>query len=179
MNNEPKCIQSSTFNEEPWVGARAERRPVAGDAETVALASVVEDRRAMLFGRQAEAAPIAGDVMAAVNAVGQRFAPAAMKQRLESELRLLINDPNTGPWLCGFAADLMLVHGQSKPVIYEAMSKLLQEFRDLREVQRRNGQKLYPLGARLNKVVHAICDAHGISTPYKKRVARQAALSSP
>jgi hypothetical protein len=180
MNNESKCIQCSTFNEGSTVGARAERRVAAVDPETARLARLIDDRRAMLNGsRQDEPPPIAADVTAAVNAVGKRFAPLEMKQRLEAELRFLINDPKTGQWLCGFAADLMLVHGQSdRPEaskIYGAMAALLQEFRDLREVQRRNGQKPYPLGARLNKVVHAICDAHGIATPYKKRLARTAA----
>ena len=88
---------------------------------------------------------------------------------MEAEIRLLINDPKTGQWLWWLRGRLAACpRPEPRPdagKIYEAMSRLIQEFRDLRQVQRRNNQKPYPLGARLNKVVHAICDAHGIATP--------------
>ena len=137
---------------------------------------IVQERRRVLFGR--EGPQRLGDALAGINAVHQRFSLPAAKERLSAEIRALINDPQTGPWLSDFAADLLLNHGQGPapyaPKVYEAMNRLLQEFRDLREIQRRYGYFQYPLGARLNKVVHAICDAHGIVTPYKRRIARQA-----
>ena len=170
-------FNDSTVNEASTVN---DARPPA-DPEAAALARIVESRRAIMFGRQPE--PLAsGDTLYAA-AIDKRYSVPGEKQALEAEIRLLINDPKTGRWLCGFAADLQLVHGQGPradaPQIYEAMAKLLQEFRDLREVQRRNGQKPYPLGARLNKVVHAICAAHGIATPVQKRLARQAQGATP
>lgn len=173
MNNESKC---SMLNESESLVRPA--REAGPDREAEALAGIIADRRAVLFGRQATPPPIAGDVLDAVNAVGRQFATQAQKERLVTEIRLLTNDPKTGTWLYGFFADLIVVHGQSQRVdasqIYQKAASLLQEFRDLREMQRRNGYKPYALGARLNKVVHAICDAHRIATPQKRRIARQA-----
>ena len=179
MNNEFNDSKNSTFNEASTVNDAGAR----GDPDAAALARLVAQRREVLFGRRTKPLPPAiGDVMAGANAFAQRFAPDEQKARLVDELRRLVCDRMTGEWLYGFAADLLLVHGQSsRPeagAIFARMSSLLQEFRDLREVQRSKGQKFYSLGARLNKVVHAICDAYNITTPAKNRISRQAAAAA-
>ena len=114
-------------------------------------------------------------------AVAQAAAPTAAKLRLVADLRQLVADPNTGDWLYGFAADLMLIYGRSQHPyaarIHDAIHDLVQELRNLREVEKRKGLKPSPRGMRLNKIVHQTAEKFGIRTP-KQQAQRTAASAA-
>jgi hypothetical protein len=113
----------------------------------------------------------------------QATAPSEAKRRLVADLRELVADANTGDWLYGFAADLMLVHGQSRHPyadrIYGAIVDLMQELRNLRQTEKRKGDKPSPRGMRFNKVVHLTAETYGILTPRQQGRQKKAAAVQP
>jgi hypothetical protein len=112
----------------------------------------------------------------------QKPASAEAKQRFVADLRQLVADPDTGDWLYGFAADLMLVYGSSRhpyaDQIFGAIHDLIEELRNLRQVEKRKGVKPSPRGMRLNKVVHLTAQKFGIPTPTQRRQAKAAASTA-
>ena len=99
--------------------------------------------------------------------------PARQKTQLMHKLRGLILDRDTTNWLIGFAADVMLIHGQRNLRVYDQMNAFLQDMAAFREGEKRAGKIPAPLGKWLNKRVHDICEENGIETPRSKKAAKQ------
>jgi hypothetical protein len=75
----------------------------------------------------------------------------------------------------------MLIYGRSQHPyaarIHDAIHDLVQELRNLREVEKRKGLKPSPRGMRLNKIVHQTAEKFGIRTP-KQQAQRTAASAA-
>ena len=151
-------------------------RPIDPDeAAIAALGRQLEQRRQQAARREPE--PLAAS-QTIVEAINSRFSPTAQKVRLVAEIRNLANDPETDEWLYGYAADLMLVHGQSSrpdaSEIYTRMERLLAELREFHDLRQRMGQSPKPRGRVLCCRVMQIASAYGIPTPKQLKQQREA-----
>jgi hypothetical protein len=152
------------------------KTPRSDGEETLvaALQRQLDQNRQQAAGRESTSAAMSETV---VEAVKGRFSPAAQKSRLVREMRGLVNDPNTKDWLFGYAADVMLVHGQgSRPdagEIFTRMQRVLVELREFRELRQRMGQTQMPRGQVFNARVMAIVKSYGIPTPRELKLRRQ------
>ena len=149
------------------------------DAKLVAGLQADIDRRRQQSEREAgrrEARP--SNVLADSTAVlVEAVTPDAQKRRLVAEFRKLVNDPGTKEWLFGYAADLLIVHGQDStrqdaPAIYNRITGVLKELRMIRQAQTSNGQVHGPRGAWFNIRVVGIARDHGIPLPHQIKEAR-------
>jgi hypothetical protein len=151
-------------------------RPADPDEALVAaLGRQIEQRRQQAESREPK--PLAAS-QTLVEAINARFSPSAQKLRLVAEIRELANDPETDEWLYGYAADLILVHGQSSrsdaSEIYTRMERLLAELREFHDLRQRLGQPPKPRGRVLCFRVLAIANAYGIPTPKQLKRQREA-----
>jgi hypothetical protein len=88
---------------------------------------------------------------------------ARKKRQLVGKLRRLVNDPRTGSWLFGFAADLLCYRGQSPQDEAAAIVRTHTQFviRDLR-MMRATASGGGPRGAWFNIRVLAVAKRFGI-----------------
>ena len=153
------------------VGISPRRSADADEAAIAALGRQIEQRQR----REPQPLTVSQSLVGAIN---NRFSPTAQKTRLVDEMRELVNDPQTADWLYGYAADLLLVHGQGSGPnagqIFARMQGVLAEFREFRELRRRNGQPQGPRGMVFNARVMEIAAVYGIPTPKQLKRQREA-----
>jgi len=147
------------------------------EAAALAAAQATLDRRRAEVQRRQPAAPATfGDVICGA---ATAFLPDAQKDRLVVQLRGLVNDPGTAEWLFGYAADLMIVHGQDAmredaAAIFGRMQGLIEELKQIRDAQTKRGQVWGQRGAWFNIRVTAIARDYGIKLPCELKAEREA-----
>jgi len=151
--------------------------PATTDAE--ALDAEISRRRVGEESRQLGRAASFSDSDICSAILTERSLPQ-QKLKLIQRMRNLVRDPETGNWLFGFAADLMLQYGQGQRedagVVYGKMNQLLQDIQGYREIEQRKGTTPRPCGQWFNSEVHKICSDHNILTPSQRK--RQKAMAT-
>jgi len=147
------------------------------DAAVLAAAQrAIDQRRAAAQRREPPPPPTFGDVF---EGAATAFLPDAQKDRLVTRLRGLVNDPGTADWLFGYAADLMVVHGQDTTRedahdIFGRMQGLIGELKQIRDAQTQYGQVWSPRGAWFNRRVTEIAKQFHIKLPHELKQEREA-----
>ena len=137
------------------------------------------DRRRAAEARKSDTAVELAKVVPTAVAIEKSHGPDAQKDREISKYRRLVNDPGTEDWLFGYAADLLLVHGQDAgrgdaSAIFRRMNAVVKELEEIRDIQSRRGMEQRPRGAWFNIRVLAIARDHGIKLPGQLKAEREA-----